>query len=361
MSFLAAIWRPLAYISLPLFLLRSVSASSPVVRYYTRVAVYLSTLISVATCSTAIAAGMVFIGRRYDTNFVVARVFYAVCKRVMNVHVEVEGEEYISTTTPAVYMTNHQSMLDVLVIGRLIPKQTSMLSKKSIQFTPLGPFMTLSGAIFIDRGNNAQAVHSLEGAGQLMKKLGTSLWLFPEGTRHSQEVPDMLPFKKGGFHLAIQAGIPIVPIVTENYWRIYHQGVFEEGRVKVRVLPPVSTTGLKAQDVSELAVRVRDQMVQALRDISAKVPSGQVGRDERCEIDTSASQPEAVTPRLISRTEKAETPTQRIPVAQASLESTGSLATSSSTSSLHAWQSGASEYGGETEEDEGMILVGRPA
>lgn len=67
-----------------------------------------------------------------------------------------------------------------------------------------------------------------------MKKLGTSLWMFPEGTRHCQEVPDMLPLKKGGFHLAVQAGIPIVPIVAENYWRMYHHGVFEEGRMKVR-------------------------------------------------------------------------------------------------------------------------------
>lgn len=254
-----------------------------------------------------------------------------------------------------------------------------MLSKKSIQFTPLGPFMTLSGAIFIDRSNSSQAVHSLEAAGQLMKRLGTSLWMFPEGTRHSQEVPDMLPFKKGGFHLAVQAGIPIVPIVTENYWRIYHQGVFEEGSVKVRgmrhsvnsismmfltsnsVLPPVYTTGLGAQDVSEVAARVRDQMVQALRDISPKVPSGQAEKDTKYEADISASQPEAVTPQLISPPDKVQTSTQQIPTAGSGLESSASLAMSSSTSSLHTWQSGGSENGGETEEDEGMILVGRPA
>ena len=94
--------------------------------------------------------------------------------------------------------------------------------------------MMLSGALFIDRSKNTQAVNSLGAAGQLMKQLGTSLWMFPEGTRHCQEVPDMLPLKKGGFHLAVQSGIPIVPIVAENYWRMYHYGVFEEGRVKVR-------------------------------------------------------------------------------------------------------------------------------
>lgn len=78
---------------------------------------YVSALMTMATCSTAIAASMVLLGRPYDTNFVVARVFYALCKRVMNIHVDVEGEEYLSTR-PAVYMMNHQSMLDILIVGR---------------------------------------------------------------------------------------------------------------------------------------------------------------------------------------------------------------------------------------------------
>lgn len=117
---------------------------------------------------------------------------------------------------------------------RLMPKQTSIMAKKSLQFTPLGPFMTMSGAIFVDRGNNARAVQSLAAAGELMKRLRVSLWMFPEGTRSSSENPEMLPLKKGGFHLAIQAGIPIIPIVTENYWRLYRKGVFDEGSFKVR-------------------------------------------------------------------------------------------------------------------------------
>jgi lysophosphatidate acyltransferase len=108
------------------------------------------------------------------------------------------------------------------------------MAKKSLQYTPLGPFMTMAGAIFVNRGNNAHAVRSLAAAGELMKKLKISLAMFPEGTRTSSEVPDMLPLKKGGFHLAIEAGIPIIPVVTENYWRLYHKGVFDEGTIKTR-------------------------------------------------------------------------------------------------------------------------------
>ncbi|KAM6496234.1 hypothetical protein JOM56_008940 [Amanita muscaria] len=355
MSFLAALWRPLAYLSLPFILLRSIAASSPVGRYYSRVALYLYSLVSVATCSTALAGGMLLLGRRYDTNFAVARTFYAICRSMLNIEVEVEGEEYLSTR-PAVYMMNHQSMLDILVVGRLMPKQTSIMAKRSIQYTPLGPFMTLSGAIFVERSNNVQAVQSLNVAGEHMKTIGTSLWMFPEGTRHSEEGPTLLPFKKGGFHLAIQAGIPIIPVVTENYWKMYRPGVFEEGRIRVRVLPPVSTIGLTVAEVSSLATRVRDQMLGVLRDISVQVPIEQMGREE---VEADDALLESPQPKAVVSESKISATSQQIPIQEAG--SASSLVMSPSTSSLGPWQSGASENGTETEEDEGMILVGRPA
>lgn len=115
-----------------------------------------------------------------------------------------------------------------------MPKQTAIMAKKSLQFTPLGPFMSLSGAIFIDRGNSARAFRSIDTAGAKMRRDRTSLWIFPEGTRHLSKTPDMLNLKKGGFHLAINAGIPITPIVTQNYWHLYHKSVFESGTMTVR-------------------------------------------------------------------------------------------------------------------------------
>lgn len=108
------------------------------------------------------------------------------------------------------------------------------MSKQSLKLSPMGPFMIMSGAIFIDRRNNASAVRSLVAASRTIQTLGLTLWMFPEGTRHSSEYPDLLPFKKGGFHLAIQAGIPIVPVVVENYWRKYRRGVFDDGVIKVK-------------------------------------------------------------------------------------------------------------------------------
>jgi len=215
MSFIVSIVKPLAYISLPIILIRTIAASSPVGRYYTRMAVYVGTIVTVGSFSIVIAAGMSLIGRSTDVNNVVACIFYFLAGRALDLKVEVEGEENLNTR-PAVLMVNHQSMLDVLVIGRLMPKQTAIMAKKSLQFSPLGPFMSMAGTIFIDRGNNAKAVRSIDLAGKRMLSTKTSLWMFPEGTRFLSKEPDMLPLKKGGFHLAMNAGIPIVPIVVEK-------------------------------------------------------------------------------------------------------------------------------------------------
>lgn len=57
--------------------------------------------------------------------------------------------------------------------------------------------------------------------------------MFPEGTRHSSKDPIMLPFKKGAFHLAVQAGVPIIPVICQNYWHLYHDGVLEQGTLKI--------------------------------------------------------------------------------------------------------------------------------
>lgn len=124
-------------------------------------------------------------------------------------------------------------LLDVL-FRRMFPMKASIMAKKELQWSPLGPWMFMSGAVFVDRGNSTKAHDSLTAAGEEMKSKGISLMMYPEGTRHCQEMPSLLPFKKGAFHLAVQAGIPIIPVVCENYWRIYHNGVFGKGTIKVR-------------------------------------------------------------------------------------------------------------------------------
>lgn len=123
------------------------------------------------------------------------------------------------------------------------------MAKKELQWVPLlGQFMKLSGAVFVDRGNNAKAVRSLLALGEKMRARRNSVFLFPEGTRSMRPYHDMLPLKKGAFHTAVQAGVPILPVVCENYWRLYRKGVFESGTLRVK-----GTTLFYANHMNETA------------------------------------------------------------------------------------------------------------
>ncbi|KIY47140.1 1-acylglycerol-3-phosphate O [Fistulina hepatica ATCC 64428] len=258
--------KAVAYLSLPVVVPSGL-------RYYARAGLYLLSLGLVGTASTFIAAVMAAGGDRFSACHLVARTFYLSAGSLLDLSIEIDGAEWLDAAGPAIIMNNHQSMLDVLVVGRCMPRKTSILSKRSILFTPLGLFMTLSGCIFIDRANFESAKRSLNDAAKTMRDRNVGLWIFPEGTRHLSNTPGMLPFKKGGFHVAVQAGLPILPIVTENYWHIYHKGVFTNGVIRIKVLPPIPTTGLSASDVPDLVTHVRDCMLLALKEISTPVQS----------------------------------------------------------------------------------------
>ncbi|KAG9019548.1 1-acylglycerol-3-phosphate O-acyltransferase [Tulasnella sp. 427] len=214
---------------------------------------------------------MVAMGKRYDIQWLVARSFYELGSRLLGITMTVEGWEYLETR-PAIYIGNHQSMIDILFLGRIYPRRCTITAKKSLKWSPvLGQWMTLAGAIFIDRGNSKSAQHSLEQAGRDLKEKELSIWMFPEGTRTLLQTSNLLPFKKGAFHLAVQSGVPIVPVVCENYWRLYHSGTFVGGELKVKVLPPIPTTGLTAADVTQLSIDTHALMVKTLKEMSEPV------------------------------------------------------------------------------------------
>ncbi|KAJ7682254.1 1-acylglycerol-3-phosphate O [Mycena polygramma] len=363
MAALLSLLKPVAYASLPFIALQY----SPHGRYYTRTAVYVSAMGFCATLGAFYAAGLSLANRRFDVNHAVARTFYALAGTLLGWRVEVEGEEWLQDSAdgggrPAVFMVNHQSMVDLIPLGRVMPKRTSIMSKKSIRYSPLGPFMMMSGAIFIDRGNSARAKSSLDAAVNMMRTSRVSLWMYPEGTRHNSPAPDLLPFKKGGFHLAVQAGLPIIPIVTENYWHLYHNGVFASGVIRVRVLPPIPTTGLTAEDVPSLVTHVREQMLAALGSISTHATATSLPAPAKSLAPPdpgSISSVAAVLSDVASEQHTTATPDDAVFEASP----TPAVAVSPSRESLasSAFEGVAgSENGTETEEEEGMVMVGRP-
>ncbi|KAL4925018.1 1-acylglycerol-3-phosphate O-acyltransferase SLC1 [Aspergillus undulatus] len=187
----------------------------------------------------------------------------------------VEGKEYLSTR-PAVIIGNHQSELDVLMLGEIFPPYCSVTAKKSLRYVPfLGWFMSLSRTVFIDRANRETAVKAFDSAAEEMRVHRQSVFIFPEGTRSYSDKPELLSFKKGAFHLAVKAGVPVVPVVVENYSHILapKKSIFKAGSIKIRVLPPISTKGLTTEDVDGLTKSTQETMLKHLLEISKTEPS----------------------------------------------------------------------------------------
>lgn len=190
-----------------------------------------------------------------------------------------DPNDYLNTTRPAVFIGNHQTELDVLMLGWIFPKYCSVTAKKSLKSTPfLGWFMSLSGTVFIDRANSADARHAMAEASSEITKHKQIVYMFPEGTRSYAKEPMMLPFKKGAFHLAVQAGAPIVPIVVANYSDVlYVKGWrFNSGRILIKVLKPIETKNLTPADVEDLTRDTREKMLKELVSLTEKQRGHQV-------------------------------------------------------------------------------------
>lgn len=123
------------------------------------------------------------------------------------------------------------------MLGAMFPKYCSVTAKSTLKHIPfIGWFMSLSGSIFIDRANSKDARSAMQGAASEIQSRKQSVYMFPEGTRSYSKEPSLLPFKKGAFHLAVQAGVPIVPVVVANYSHVLYikDKVFNSGKIPVK-------------------------------------------------------------------------------------------------------------------------------
>jgi lysophosphatidate acyltransferase len=111
--------------------------------------------------------------------------------------------------------------------------------------TLLATTVALSKTVFIERKSRSQALAAFDKAADQMHKHKQSVYIFPEGTRSYYETPDLLPFKKGAFHLAVQAQVPIIPVAVANYTNVLDvkRKLFRPGTIPVRVAKPIFTKG----------------------------------------------------------------------------------------------------------------------
>ncbi|KAM0452940.1 hypothetical protein ACHAO4_005360 [Trichoderma viride] len=217
---------------------------------------------------------LTLVGKRQIAQWSVARAFHFTMRYTTGIEFVVEDpENVLGSTRPAVFIGNHQTELDVLMLGAIFPKYCSVTAKAQLKRVPfLGWFMTLSGTIFIDRKNSQGARSAMDGAANEIKTKRQSVYMFPEGTRSYAKEPMLLPFKKGAFHLAVQSGVPIVPIVVANYSHILYVKnlVFNSGKIPVKVLAPIPTANLTPADVDELTRETRELMLSELISLTEK-------------------------------------------------------------------------------------------
>lgn len=158
-----------------------------------------------------------------------------------------------------VIVANHQSNYDLYVLGRVVPKRTVSIGKKSLKWVPFfGQLYWLAGNVLLDRGNAVRAKQAMLTTTETLKHKDTSIWVFAEGTRNLGK--GLLPFKKGAFQMAIAAGVPIIPVCVSTYVNHLHLNRWNSGEIMIRSLPAIPTAGLTQDDLPQLIDTCRTQM-----------------------------------------------------------------------------------------------------
>ncbi|MGB5331992.1 MAG: HAD-IB family hydrolase [Woeseiaceae bacterium] len=237
-------------------------------RGQTQLANWIRSLLVPASLVGSFLAGLPILAltgsRRDALNFSVS-VFADTASALIGLNLKVKGEQHLWSHRPAVFIFNHQSNVDMVIIARLLRRDITGVGKREIRDMPvIGRVMEAAGVVLIDRRNSASAIEAMKPLVDAMRVEGKSVCLSPEGTRAS--TIRLADFKKGAFHLAMQAGVPIVPIVIQNSGDVQPKGdiLYHPGTVEVEVLPPIDTSKWSADTIDKHVADVRALYLRTL-------------------------------------------------------------------------------------------------
>ncbi|PQE10642.1 1-acyl-sn-glycerol-3-phosphate acyltransferase protein [Rutstroemia sp. NJR-2017a WRK4] len=243
------------------------------------------------------------------TNFTTANLCWYLFSKFTRIKLEVEGSEIIerygtrhtNTSEPkqrCVFVLNHQSELDIPILGKLAPNYTLRSATWRVKKMPLfGWYMQLSRSIFLDRPSTSGITNKqvLLDAAKILHESNLNIAMYPvsqflafgalicmtngedlqEGRLSQSKTPNLQPMKRGAFVIAMEAGnMPIVPVVIANYAHIFHVPTrhASSGTIKVKVLPPLEWTQVNGMDkqraIDEMMEAVSNKMHEALIEIS---------------------------------------------------------------------------------------------
>jgi len=180
------------------------------------------------------------------------------------VDLRVEGEEHLWSHRPAVFIFNHQSGLDAVLMVKMLRRNVTGVGKMELKRNPIfGPVFGAAGVVFIDRSDREKAIEALKPAVEALRQ-GVSLVIAPEGTR--SPTPRLGRFKKGAFHMAMQAGVPVVPVVFRNVLDALPKSalVVRPATIEAVALPPIDTSGWTKESLDEEIEAIRNQYLEVL-------------------------------------------------------------------------------------------------
>jgi len=195
--------------------------------------------------------------------------------QLSGVKVKVTGREGLDPAQPYVFVANHWSYLDAAPLFAYTGRRMGLVAKKELLNAPiLGYGMGFVNVIAIDRSNRDRAVETLKIATARLRS-GISFGVCPEGTRARQG--EMLAFKKGAFHMAVETGVPIVPMALKNSDQLMGRGTGEAwpGTIEMVMLPPVDTSWVSnEEDLRKLVEQVQTSIMKELgvTKLSARAP-----------------------------------------------------------------------------------------
>lgn len=225
--------------------------------------------------------------------------------------VDVKNEKRLWSHRPAVFIFNHQSNADAIIMAKLLRRDIAGVGKKEIADNPImGALFRAMGTVLIDRSDKNKAIEAMQPLVDAMKIDGKCVVISPEGTRSAST--KLGPFKKGAFHLAIQAGVPIVPVVihnTHDFWPKGHTFI-RPTTVNVSVMPPIDTSTWSVETLDTHIKEVRQSYLEALGQIEKETPKKKTVATKKSETKSK--------PKPKRRVKKAATPkkTQEAPPTQ---------------------------------------------
>ena len=231
--------------------------------------IYVFRYLVIAVQTVIITTPMFFwslVDRSGEPTVRLARIWVRWMLGAIGIEVRTVGAENLDRENPGVLMSNHRSVFDIPALIHTVPTSFRFVAKKELTRIPFfGWALAVSGQILVDRSRRSKAIGALKEAARHIVG-GTKVLVFPEGTR--SDTAEMLPFKSGGFHLAIANGWPIFPVGIAGSDAITPKGSLrvEPGRICIVFGEPIETAGITETERSALKEQVRQRVSELIRE-----------------------------------------------------------------------------------------------